>query len=108
MKEIHVIGERPAIPEDWIICNAPRPLTGDETWEGEFQHGIFYAALNPHDFFFKISLARNQTLDAWMVLYYSEAEARACLKAFYPRYEDKIDDLPFEIMADSFHERMNR
>jgi hypothetical protein len=29
----------------WLIVNAPRPLLGDRTWQGQFRHGIFYAAM---------------------------------------------------------------
>jgi hypothetical protein len=32
------------IPEGWKIANAPRPLAGERTWDGQFRHGIFYAA----------------------------------------------------------------
>jgi hypothetical protein len=28
----------------WSVVNAPRPLCGRVTWEGEFRHGIYYAA----------------------------------------------------------------
>ena len=32
------------IPDGWVIGNAPRPLAGQITWQGDFRHGIFYAA----------------------------------------------------------------
>lgn len=32
------------IPEGWVIANAPRPILGPMTWQGEFRHGVFYAA----------------------------------------------------------------
>src|ERR1019366_515437 len=31
------------IPAGWLIVNAPRPLNGEITWDGEFRHGTFYA-----------------------------------------------------------------
>jgi hypothetical protein len=31
-------------PDDAVIVNAPRPLTGVVTWTGQFRHGVFYAA----------------------------------------------------------------
>jgi len=30
--------------EDFTVVNAPRPLPGEIEWQGEFLHGIFYAA----------------------------------------------------------------
>ena len=39
---------RPAdIPADWTIYNAPRPLYGHKRWQGDFRHGIFFAAVAP-------------------------------------------------------------
>ena len=32
------------IPAGWVIGNAPRPIAGQITWQGDFRHGIFYAA----------------------------------------------------------------
>ncbi len=34
----------PDIPDGWLIGNAPRPISGQITWTGDFRHGIFYAA----------------------------------------------------------------
>jgi hypothetical protein len=36
--------DAPEVPDRWVIANAPRPLTGQLTWAGEFRHGTFYAA----------------------------------------------------------------
>ncbi|MFC1975061.1 hypothetical protein ACFLXQ_01525 [Chloroflexota bacterium] len=48
MKTRFVVGEQPKeAPEGWIIQNAPRPLYGHETWEGDFICGVFFAAINP-------------------------------------------------------------
>jgi hypothetical protein len=33
-----------AVPDGWLIANAPRPIAGRMTWTGPFRHGIFYAA----------------------------------------------------------------
>ena len=39
---------RPAdIPADWTFYNAPRPLYGHKRWQGDFRHGIFFAAVMP-------------------------------------------------------------
>ena len=40
--------EKPGnVPDTWEIYNAPRPLYGHVTWQGNFRHGIFYAAIDP-------------------------------------------------------------
>jgi hypothetical protein len=38
-----------AIRPEWSIWNAPRPLGGHVRWIGEFQCGIWYAALDESD-----------------------------------------------------------
>jgi len=44
----HTIRTRPEnIPEDWSIYNAPRPIPGEIVWDGDFLHGVFYAAVPP-------------------------------------------------------------
>lgn len=35
------------IERGWTIYNAPRPLLGHETWQGDFRHGVFFAAVAP-------------------------------------------------------------
>lgn len=43
-----IIGQRPEhIPAEWAIHNATRLLYGDQTWQGDFIHGAFYAAVAP-------------------------------------------------------------
>ena len=47
----------------WTVVNAPRPLPGRVQWEGEFRHGVHYAA-GPLDEF----ADRWASLDAWPVM----------------------------------------
>ena len=69
-----VLGTKP-IQSDWIIFNAPRPLYGTQTWQGDFAHGIFYAAVDPvgdpyaHDW-----IKRNAELDGWLLEYVTEED----------------------------------
>jgi len=50
-KKLFIISEKPKdIPENWLIFNAPRPLLGDKEWQGDFQHGIFYVAVDPNGY----------------------------------------------------------
>ncbi|HEX4620125.1 MAG TPA: hypothetical protein VH208_01035 [Myxococcaceae bacterium] len=40
----------PDVRPEWLVVNAPRPLPGRITWQGDFLCGIFYAAGPPDDF----------------------------------------------------------
>jgi hypothetical protein len=33
------------LPAGWLIANAPRPLNGERTWQGQYRHGVLYAAM---------------------------------------------------------------
>ena len=37
------------LKQGYTVYNAPRPLLGHEHWQGDFRHGIFYAAVAPDD-----------------------------------------------------------
>lgn len=82
-----VIGNRPTqtpdgkpIPLQAVIYNAPRPLYGDPTWQGDFIHGIFYAIAND---------ARehkdNVSLDGWSIRWVTEQRAIQWARAYYRR-----------------------
>lgn len=115
-KKLHLKGERPKtvkllnrggleyceveIPAHWLIFNAPRPLyasfiDGDKatSWQGEFKHGIFYAACDPGD---TGAIQRNIELDGWVLEWHSEAEINAWVKDFtarrYPNHKIDFDD----------------
>ena len=93
---------RPAhIPADWIVFNAPRPLDGSElgsnrwaTWEGEFHHGIHYAAVNPRDSFAIQRIRDNVALDAWVVRYVTDEEIADAMGTFCR--ENEIDRSDYE------------
>lgn len=83
-KTVKVIGQRPAnIPADWRIYNAPRPLYGDQTWQGDFFHGIFYAAVNLINDEANLYIQLNTNLDGWILEYVAEETAVAESLAFY-------------------------
>lgn len=62
---------RANIERGWTVYNAPRPLLGMETWNGDFRHGVFFAAVapegDPADEFGDAPTMheRNQSLDGW-------------------------------------------
>jgi hypothetical protein len=76
--------ERPAdVPADAIIFNAPRPLYGTTTWQGDFCSGIFYAAVNADDPYRMEWIKENQKLDARVLAYVPESEARQKVAGYY-------------------------
>src|ERR1019366_1275537 len=61
------------IPDGWRIVNAPRPIGGEITWEGEFRHGVFWAAA-PADTAGRFGW---EALDAWPVRFITDGEIAA-------------------------------
>ena len=85
MQAMVTLATRPTdIPENWIIMNSPRPLVGDKEWEGEFQHGIFYAAIDPDNDEpqgAEWRVNENKKLDAWVVKNVSDDVIEAFVRA---------------------------
>lgn len=78
--------ERPTkVPASWPIFNAPRPIPGDENWQGDFRHGIYYSAVDPNrekevvDY----NLTTLKSLDAWLVRYYTTSQAIDWMRRYY-------------------------
>lgn len=74
------LGIREAVREgiaagQWGMVNAPRPLPGTVTWEGEYRHGTFYAA-GPLEIF----RDRWAELDGWPVKEITNEEIEARLE----------------------------
>jgi hypothetical protein len=83
---MRLIGAQPAdIPASWQIWNAPRPIPGHIEWEGDFRHGIFYAAISPTGDFAEEMTTRCRELDARPIDYVSMEIARAELMEAYIR-----------------------
>jgi hypothetical protein len=74
MKTRHFLGTRPPVPEDWIICNAPRPLQGTRLWTGDFITGVLYAGIDPKDEFAAGHIEFNTRQDAKIIQYYTKDE----------------------------------
>lgn len=114
MKTLQTIGKRPKdIPENWIVMNAPRPLYGHKEWTGEFQHGVFYVALNPddscvHDMWMK----KNEEQDAWICEYWTKAQAIKYILDYYhekyPGEDETINALSEIKLLDAFYNLMER
>lgn len=49
-RTVIIFGPRPPeAPAGWIVMNAPRPLDGTTTWQGDWNCGLHYAAIDPSD-----------------------------------------------------------
>ena len=83
------------INSDWIIFNAPRPLVGNKTWQGDFLSGIFYAAVDPSDAMAHDFISNNETNGAKIVEYTTVGEHAASIRAKviseYPEMEDEVN-----------------
>jgi len=72
------------VPEGWIIMNAPRPLIGDKEWQGDFRHGVFYAAIDPNNDEppgAEWRIQQNKDLDGWVLKCVSQEEVNAYVRA---------------------------
>jgi len=111
-KELFIIGEKPKdIPENWFIFNAPRPLLGDIEWQGEFQHGVFYVAVDPDGYIPESWIQKNYNLDGWLVKYISEKDAIKKAKDYYhkeyPNQTEAIENLGKRDLLQVFHRNFN-
>jgi hypothetical protein len=88
-------GEMEIIPTEALVFNAPRFLYASRgerchlSWVGDFVHGVHYAAMLAGDPDSTYCLEENRSLDAKVVLYYTEmqamAEARKIIMAYLNR-----------------------
>lgn len=60
------------VPRHWPVFNAPRPLPGSVTWEGDFLRGCHYSAVDPEDEWKQDTMRRIESLDGWQVIEHSE------------------------------------
>jgi len=109
VKKIPIIGERPhPIPENWFIFNAPRPLLGHEEWQGEFEHGIFYVAVDPDSYGAEGFIERNISLDGWLVEYWTKEKAIGAVKSYYlkkyPTEGEAINDMKEKELMSCFYD----
>jgi len=83
------------INSGWIIFNAPRPLVGNKTWQGDFISGIFYAAVDPSDAMAHDFISNNEMNGAKIIEYTTVnkhvADIRAKVIAEYPEMADEVN-----------------
>ncbi len=96
MKTRYIVGTRPQdAPAGHLIHNAPRPLHGDKTWQGDFISGIFYAAIDPDGDGAEWFIQQNQNLDASELRWVTMDEAVEGGFEWYdhnmPKLADRLD-----------------
>ena len=76
------------------IFNAPRPLMGDDRWQCDFIHGIFYTAISSSDEYARQMIEKNHAQDAYVIEYVTKAEAIKLAHDDYVErgYEDRFPE----------------
>lgn len=99
-----------AIPADWTIFNAPRPLNGHITWQDDFRHGIFYAAVNPHGYIADTMIRDNVNLHAFVLDYVGMVEVEAWCRQYAADNEISWEELDFSKsqMQDAYLRHFNQ
>jgi len=101
MRIRHVCSERPDVPEDWVICNAPRPIVGTKTWTGPFIEGVFYAAIDPVDEQKDWMIMRNSSQSAVQIFYHTESALVSLAIIYYKKnYPDTVNEIDEVEMRD--------
>lgn len=89
--------------EGEIIVNAPRPLPGRITWEGEFLYGVHYATGHPD-----IYGSEWEELKAWRLVILSDAEIVERVKESISRDALRLWDLDEMIREHGLPERVGK
>ncbi|HHH9443113.1 TPA: hypothetical protein ACP32N_005101 [Pseudomonas aeruginosa] len=97
------LNELPNLVPGHILMNAARPLLGQQTFQGDFLRGRFYAALDPTDSFSEVYARENLKLDGKVVCVVTREQATALILDGC-RYRDKYmameDDERWSILCD--------
>jgi hypothetical protein len=78
--------------QGWRIFNAPRPLTGTQTWVGDFLSGVFYAAVALDDPNRDYCLQANFNLDAVELVPISKEEFEHRITQIKRELEEQYGD----------------
>lgn len=96
------------IPADWTIYNAPRPLYGHKRWQGDFRHGVFFAAVapegNPADEFNDAAgfHKRNRQLDGHVCMWVPKVDVMAYGAQKAAEYGIDLDEFDYPDLVSSF------
>jgi len=94
------------IQKGYTVYNAPRPLYGHELWQGDFRHGVFYAAVAP-DNLDEFNDAptfhqRNQELDGYTCEIITKESVMAYGAKVAEEYNRTLADFDYEDIVRSF------
>ena len=97
------------IERGWTVYNAPRPLLGNEVWQGEFRHGIFYAAVMPAGAGIEMEAyaeqgyhKRNQELDGYTCEIITKEAVMAYGAKVAEDYNRNLADFEYDDIVKSF------
>uniref|UniRef100_A0A6M3L5N4 Uncharacterized protein n=1 Tax=viral metagenome TaxID=1070528 RepID=A0A6M3L5N4_9ZZZZ len=97
------------MPKEWPIFNAPRPIYGVETWEGDFHHGRFYAAVDLDDSLAAMVINENIVNDAWVCEYITKAHAIEWAKEYYSKMSKiNLDDFEPQDLVEVYLHHQDR
>lgn len=87
----------PDVPAGWLVLNAPRPLLGTRTWEGEWGHGRHWAAIDPEDIYAPVWLRKSLELDGWVCEFVGQEDfdkhaAEVCVRHGWDVEDFSADD----------------
>ena len=86
-----------ALPSNWQICTAPRPIFGHVLWRDGGGHGSFYAAVDPSDGETSTwMMKRNIQNDATLLSYITQEEAIERQRAYYQ------ENMPFLLARNGY------
>jgi hypothetical protein len=85
------------VPAGGLLFNATRDLLGDETWFGDFCHGIFYAVVQRDNPERDRYIRYNLEMDAWLLRFVTVAEAKQMVR-------DRLATMHVEVDADLFEQ----
>ena len=114
IEDYHEMTRPDDIPETWTIYNAPRPLYGHVRWQGDFRHGIFFAAVapegDPADEFNDAAEyhKRNRQLDGHECLWVPKAEVMVYGAQKAAEYGVDLDEFDYKDIVSSFVDNYHR
>lgn len=80
------------VPDSWLVFNAARPIGASPVygrahkyafWQGNFHHGIYYAAINPEDGNADGLIQYNNEMDGYLCIWVTHAEVLAWAMCYY-------------------------
>lgn len=95
------------VPANWIVFNAPRPLVGHKTFDGDFVCGRFYAAVDPSAEFAADYVRQNLELDARIAIF-APLDVQLAMALDGHKYRDHYLQLPTERQAQMKHSLISK